>query len=48
MLKTLMRESTWKNFPRTLSMATKIARSVPKKTKDAKVKALIDETQVVW
>lgn len=43
-VKTLMRESTWKNFPRTLSMASKIV--LPKKTKDAKVKALIDETQV--
>ncbi len=40
---TLMRESTWKNFPRTLRMATKIV--LPKKTKGAKVKAQIDETQ---
>jgi hypothetical protein len=40
-----MRESTWKNFPRTLSMAAKIV--LPKKTKDEKVKAIIDETQQV-
>jgi hypothetical protein len=40
---TLQRESTWKNFPRTLRMATRIV--LPKKTKDEKVKALIDETQ---
>lgn len=42
-VQTLMRESTWKNFPRTLRMATRIV--LPKKTKDAKVKALIDETK---
>lgn len=42
---TLKRESTWKNFPRTLSMAAKIV--LPKKTKDAQVKAIIDETQQV-
>ncbi len=39
-----MRESTWKNFPRTLRMATRIV--LPKKTKDDAVKALIDESQV--
>jgi len=44
-LMTLQRESTWKNFPRTLRMATKIV--LPKSTKDAKVKAQIDETQQV-
>lgn len=44
-LNTLKRESTWKNFPRTLSMAAKIV--LPKKTKDAQVKAIIDETQQV-
>lgn len=44
-LTTLKRESTWKNFPRTLSMAAKIV--MPKKTKDAAVKAIIDETQQV-
>jgi radical SAM superfamily enzyme YgiQ (UPF0313 family) len=41
---TLLRESTWKNFPRTLSMALKII--LPKKTKDDKVKAMIEEGQV--
>lgn len=40
---TLMRESTWKNFPRTLRMATRIV--LPKKTKGEKVQALIDETR---
>lgn len=44
-LMTLKRESTWKNFPRTLSMAAKIV--LPKKTKDAQVKAIIEETQQV-
>lgn len=44
-LKTLTRESTWKNFPRTLRMASRIV--LPKKTKDDHVKALIDETQQV-
>jgi radical SAM superfamily enzyme YgiQ (UPF0313 family) len=43
-LMTLGRESTWKNFPRTLRMATKIV--LPKKTKDDKVKAMIEEGQV--
>jgi radical SAM superfamily enzyme YgiQ (UPF0313 family) len=43
-VQTLMRESTWKNFPRTLRMATKIV--LPKKTKDNKVKALIEEGKV--
>ncbi len=42
---TLMRGSTWKHFPRTLSMALKIV--LPKKTKSEKVKALIDEGQVL-
>ncbi|TAH51560.1 MAG: radical SAM protein [Chloroflexota bacterium] len=42
---TLMRESTWKNFPRTVSMAMKIV--LPKKTKDDKVKQMIEETQQV-
>ena len=40
-LMTLQRESTWRNFPRTLRMATKIV--LPKKTKDDKVRALIEE-----
>lgn len=42
-LMTLGRESTWRNFPRTLRMATKIV--LPKKTKDDKVKAMIEEGQ---
>ncbi|MGE5139315.1 MAG: B12-binding domain-containing radical SAM protein [Rudaea sp.] len=41
---TLLRGSTWKNFPRTLRMATRIV--LPKKTKGDAVKALIDEGQV--
>ncbi len=44
-VQTLMRESTWKNFPRTLSMALKIV--LPKKTKDDQVKQMIDEAQQV-
>lgn len=43
-LSTLRRESTWRNFPRTIRMATKIV--LPKKTKDDKVKAMIEEGQV--
>ncbi len=43
-LMTLRRESTWKNFPRTLSMALKIV--LPKKTKDDAVKTMIEEGQV--
>ncbi|OQY95530.1 MAG: hypothetical protein B6D41_06040 [Chloroflexi bacterium UTCFX4] len=42
---TLLRESTWKNFPRTISMAMKIV--LPKKTKDDQVKQMIDEAQQV-
>ncbi len=42
---TLMRKSTWQHFPRTLRMAMRIV--LPKKTKDARVKALIEETQQV-
>lgn len=41
---TLLRKSTWQHFPRTLRMAIKIV--LPKKTKDAKVKAMIEEGQV--
>jgi radical SAM superfamily enzyme YgiQ (UPF0313 family) len=41
---TLLRKSTWQHFPRTLRMAVKIV--LPKKTKDDKVKALIDEGKV--
>ncbi|MGB8645670.1 MAG: radical SAM protein [Anaerolineae bacterium] len=41
--KTLLRESTWKNFPRTIRMAMHIV--LPKKIKGEEVKALIDETQ---
>jgi radical SAM superfamily enzyme YgiQ (UPF0313 family) len=42
-LMTLQRKSTWANFPRTLRMASRIV--LPKKVKDDKVKALIDETK---
>lgn len=42
-LMTLTRESTWKNFPRTIRMATKIV--LPKKTKDERVKSMIEEGQ---
>lgn len=42
-LMTLGRESTWRNFPRTLRMATRIV--LPKRTKDEKVKAMIEEGQ---
>lgn len=42
---TLLRKSTWKNFPRTLRMATRII--LPQKTKGGRVKALIEEAQQV-
>jgi hypothetical protein len=42
---TLMRQSTWQHFPRTLRMALRIV--LPKKTKGARVKTMIEEARVV-